>query len=196
MQHTNHGPIIPPFPMPVSLVGALVDGKPNFLAIAFFSGATSRPPTMSVILEKKHYTNKGIRETGTFSVCIPSDSQAQVMDYCGLYSGNTVDKSDLFDVFFGDLETAPMIRECPVNVECRLTEVVNIGSNNIFLGEIVGTYVREDVMTDGTPDLEKIRPILLAQKTRRYHSLGGSMAKAWDIGKSYEPKKMDEKKEQ
>ena len=191
MSHENLGPVIPPFPMPVTLVGATVDGKPNFLTIAFFSGATSRPPTMSVVLEKKHYTNRGIRESGSFSVCIPGEDQAAVTDYCGLFSGKQVDKSGLFDVFYGELKNAPMIRECPVNVECKLTRVINVGSNNIFLGEIVGTHVKEEVMTDGKPDMGKIRPFLLCHGTRTYHSLGEEIAQAWKVGKSYKPEKKE-----
>lgn len=189
MPHKNLGSVIPPFPMPVCLVGATVDGKPNFLTIAFFSGATSRPPTMSVVLEKMHHTNRGIRESGSFSLCIPGEDQVAVTDYCGLHSGTEMDKSALFDVFYGELGTAPMIRECPVNVECRLTKVVDVGSNNIFLGKIVGTYVGEDVMTDGKPDMAKIQPMILSKGSSMYHSVGEEIAKAWTIGKSYKPEK-------
>ena len=87
MDKINLGSTIPAYPMPVSLVGAHVDGKPNFLAVAWFTMVSYKPPRIAIALGKGHYTNPGIKENKTFSVCLPSEDMAEITDYCGLVSG-------------------------------------------------------------------------------------------------------------
>jgi flavin reductase (DIM6/NTAB) family NADH-FMN oxidoreductase RutF len=120
-------------PFPVVLVGANVKGKPNFLPIGWFVGAGFKPPRVAVVSSRVHYTNKGIKENKTFSVCIPSEDMVEVTDYCGCVSGSKVDKSTFFEVFYGKLKTAPMIMECPVNLECKLEKVIDAGQQEIFI---------------------------------------------------------------
>jgi flavin reductase (DIM6/NTAB) family NADH-FMN oxidoreductase RutF len=71
---------------------------------------------ISITLIEKHYTNQGIKENGCFSVNIPNTRMLKVTDYVGINSGSVIDKSTLFDVFYGKLENAPMIRETPLNL--------------------------------------------------------------------------------
>jgi flavin reductase (DIM6/NTAB) family NADH-FMN oxidoreductase RutF len=92
--------------MPVVLVGANVNGKANFLALAWFMAAAHDPPKVAVALNKAHYTNQSIKQNRTFSVCMPSEDLVQATDYCGLVSGFEADKSRVFDVFYGKLKTA------------------------------------------------------------------------------------------
>jgi flavin reductase (DIM6/NTAB) family NADH-FMN oxidoreductase RutF len=185
MEKINLGSTIPAYPMPVSLVGAHVDGKPNFLAVAWFTMAGSRPPRIAIALGKGHYTNPGIRENKTFSVCLPSEELIEVTDYCGIVSGKKTDKSKIFDLFYGDLKTAPMIKDCPLNMECRVLEIVESSLNEIFIGEIMGTYTEQRFLTDGKLDFRKMKPLILSQPDSSYWSLGEPVAKAWSIGKKY-----------
>ncbi len=76
-------------------------------------------PTISIMSGKMHYTNAGIRETGYFSVNIPTPGIVRETDYVGLVSGETVEKSNVFNSFFGSMDKAPMIEECPVNLLCK-----------------------------------------------------------------------------
>jgi flavin reductase (DIM6/NTAB) family NADH-FMN oxidoreductase RutF len=188
MDKINLGSIIPAYPMPVSLVGAHVDGKPNFLAVAWFTMVSYKPPRIAIALGRGHYTNPGIQENKTFSVCLPSEDMAEITDYCGIVSGKKVDKSEIFDLFYGELNTAPMIRDCPLNMECTLVEIVESSLNEIFIGEIVGTYTEERFLTDGKSDFKKIRPLILSQPDTTYWGLGEPLAKAWSIGKKYKAK--------
>jgi flavin reductase (DIM6/NTAB) family NADH-FMN oxidoreductase RutF len=114
MDKINLGSTVPSYPMPVSLVGAHVDDKPNFMTVAWFSMASYNPPRMAIVLGKNHYTNPGIKENKAFSVCLPSEDMAEVTDYCGIVSGKKTDKSKIFDLFYGELKTAPMIKDCPL----------------------------------------------------------------------------------
>ncbi|NIV10467.1 MAG: flavin reductase family protein, partial [Aliifodinibius sp.] len=91
------------YPLPITLVGALTDGKPNFLTIAFFAILSHLPPIVSVSLYKNHHTVRGIKESEAFSVNIPSVSMVKITDYCGIVSGRKVDKSNLFKPFYGQL---------------------------------------------------------------------------------------------
>ena len=108
---------------------------------------------------------------------------AMVMDYCVLVSGKRVDKSGLFENFYGKLGTAPMIKGCPINMECRLIQTVDFPRHDVFVGEIVETYCDEQWLTDGVVDFSKVRPILFAMNDRGYWKLGERFAQAWRIGK-------------
>jgi len=185
MDKINLGSTIPAYPMPVSLVGAYVEGKPNFLAVAWFTMASYKPPRIAITLGKGHYTNPGIKENKTFSVCLPSEDMVEITDYCGIVSGKKTDKSEIFDLFYGELKTAPLIRDCPLCMECKLVEIVESGPNEIFIGEIVGTYTEEKFMTDGKLDFRKMKPLILSQPNTSYWRLGKQVAKAWNIGKRY-----------
>jgi flavin reductase (DIM6/NTAB) family NADH-FMN oxidoreductase RutF len=189
MGKINLGSIIPAYPMPISLVGTHVNGKPNFLAVAWFTMASYKPPRISITLGKGHYSNPGIKENQTFSVCLPSEDMVEVTDYCGIVSGKKNDKSRIFDLFYGELKTAPMIKDCPLNMECKLVEIVESGLNEIFIGEIVGTYTEEKFLTDGKLDFRKMKPLILSQPDTSYWSLGEPIAKAWSIGKTYKAKR-------
>ena len=159
MDKINLGSTIPAYPMPVSLVGAYVGGKPNFLAVAWFTMVSHKPPRIAIALGKGHYTNPGIEENKTFSVCLPSEEMVKMTDYCGIVSGNKTDKSEIFDLFYGELKTAPLIKDCPLSMECKLVEFVESGLNEVFIGEIMGTYTEERFLTDGKLDFRKIPSI-------------------------------------
>jgi flavin reductase (DIM6/NTAB) family NADH-FMN oxidoreductase RutF len=181
------GAKIAPYPMPVVLVGANVKGKANFLAVAWFMAAGISPPKVAITLNKAHYTNQGIKDNKTFSVCIPADDMMKATDYCGLVSGLKADKSGVFDVFYGKLKTAPMIAECPVDLECNLDKVVDNGSHEMFVGDIVSTFTEEKYLTAGAVDIKKVKPFMLSLNDRLYYELGEPKGKAWETGKDYKP---------
>ena len=172
------------YPMPVTLVGANVGDKPNYLVAAYVGMVNSRPPMISVALSKSHYTNLGIREHGTFSVNIPSEEMVTATDYCGLVSGHKVDKSRIFETFYGKLESAPMIKECPLNLECKVVQTLQLAVDEVFIGEIVAVYCEERYLTDGLPDIKKIRPFVFSTQDGNYWKVGDHLGKAWEVGKA------------
>jgi len=178
------GPVNALYPMPTTIVGATVNARPNFLAVAHVGIMNhDTPQYVSIGLNKAHYTNAGIRENGTFSICLPSEDLVVETDYCGIVSGRKTDKAVLFDVFYGELQTAPMISQCPVCMECRLDRILDFPRHQIFIGELVQTYVQESVISEGSIDLAKIKPLLFDMNTKRYYALGGSLGDCWSIGK-------------
>jgi flavin reductase (DIM6/NTAB) family NADH-FMN oxidoreductase RutF len=176
------------YPMPCSLVGVNVGGKPNYLTVAWFSMVNFKPPYFMIALGKSHYTNPGIKETGTFSVNIPSAAMADVTDYCGLVSGKKYDKAKMFETFYGKLKTAPMIKECPFNVECKVIQTVDLPVDEIFIGECIAAYSDERYLTNGVPDMRKIAPFILSMPERKYLALGAEVGPAWEMGKKLIPK--------
>jgi len=171
----------------VCLVGANVAGKPNFEAIAWFNIADYNPYLISISSDKSHYTNKGIREHKEFSVNIPSVDMAAVTDYCGTHSGEKVDKSKIFDVFYGELKNAPMISECPINVECKLTKTIQLSRNELLIGEIAGVYIEDRYLTDAKPDLRKINPLVFEEGVGNYWKLGDHIGRIGNMEKDYKP---------
>jgi flavin reductase (DIM6/NTAB) family NADH-FMN oxidoreductase RutF len=172
------------YPMPMTLVGAMVEDKPNFMAAAWVSRVNNRPPMMAVAIGS-HHTNAGIHEHRAFSVNIPSLDMLEVTDYCGLVSGRKVDKSELFTLFYGELAHAPMIEACPVSLACRLVQAVELPSNTLFIGEIVEAFASAEVVTDGKPDIEKMRPFTLTMPDNRYWTVGEVAGRAWGSGRGY-----------
>lgn len=177
-----------PLILPVCLVGANVQGKPNFQAIAWFNMVDYDPYLIGVSSEKPHYTNKGIKENKTFSVNIPTSKMASVTDFCGLHSGGKVDKSKVFDVFYGELQTAPMITKMPINVECKLSQTIKLHHADFFIGEIVSVYIENKYLVDDKPDMKNIDPLLYEDGLNQYWSLGELIAKAFDIGNQFKLK--------
>jgi flavin reductase (DIM6/NTAB) family NADH-FMN oxidoreductase RutF len=168
------------YPMPITLVGTLVNGKPNYITIVHVG--IMDQGTVSLGMSKVHYTNAGIKENGTFSVNIPSTKLVRETDCCGLVSGKSLDKVALFRTFYGKLKTAPMIEECAVNMDCRLTETVDFPNHDVFMGQITATYCDEALLTGGTVDFSKVQPVLFVMNDRSYWMLGKKFAKAWNIG--------------
>jgi flavin reductase (DIM6/NTAB) family NADH-FMN oxidoreductase RutF len=121
------------YPMPLVLVGTEVGGKPNFMTVGWVSRVNFKPPMIAISINKAHHTPKGILENGAFSINVPTRSMVEVTDYCGLVSGRTADKSELFRTFYGELQGTPMIAECPLNMVCKLVDTVDLPSNFLFM---------------------------------------------------------------
>ena len=174
------------YPLVTALVGATVDGTPDFATVAHVGIAHLKGITLG--MGKMHLTNEGIKKNRTFSVNLPSEDMVEVTDHVGMVSGRAEDKGALFDVFFGKLDTAPMIEQCKVTMECRLIEHVDLQTHDLFVGEIVATYADTAVLTNGIVDIAKLRPLLFDMASRKYWSLGEPVAKCWSVGKDYQPK--------
>lgn len=170
------------YPMPMAIVGSVVHGKANFMAVGWISRVNFKPPMIAIALGP-HHTNKGIEEHKVFSVNIPGIPLVEKTDYCGLVSGSKTDKSEIFNVFYGDLKAAPLIKECPVCMACKVYDAVKLPFNTLFIGEIVEVFSEDRYLTDGIPDVTKIRPFTLTMPDNNYWEVGKNIGKAWSIGK-------------
>ena len=181
--------IIVLYPTPVTIVGAMVDAKANFLTIAHVGIVNhAKPYLISVSLGKAHYTNAGIKENKAFSVNIPSGDLVVETDYVGIVSGKKTDKSGVFEIFHGEMDNAPMIKSCPLSMECKLHDTYDTPTHDLFIGEIVETYADESVLSEGKVDIKKVNPLLFDMGSIKYWSLGEAVANCWSIGKKLKRK--------
>jgi flavin reductase (DIM6/NTAB) family NADH-FMN oxidoreductase RutF len=177
------------YPMPVLLIGSNVDDKPNFMAVAWGGIANGEPPMISVAIRQTRHTLKGIRQNSTFSVNIPSADMVREADYCGVTSGSTVNKVEVcrFKVFYGKLGDAPLIEQCPINLECKVMHILDLGSHSLVVGRIEESHISERCLTNDKPDVNKIKPMsYIRSPATQYQALGEVLAKAFSIGKELE----------
>lgn len=172
-------------PWTQTLLGSQVNGKVNFMALDWLTRVNYQPAMLGICVGKGHATNEAIRRTGEFSVNVPSTDMVTITDYCGITSAKNADKSGLFEVFYGELKAAPMIIACPLNIECKLVQAVDLPSNTFFIGEIRNVYSEDRYLTDKKPDPKKMRPFLLTMPDNRFWALGEQVGNAWKDGVKY-----------
>ena len=185
MEKTRIGPQTLLYPMPVLLIGANVNSKPNFMVCAWGGIANGQPPMISVAIRKDRYTGEGIRQNMAFSVNLPWADIVKEIDYCGLVTGSETDKVNdcNFKVFYGKLSNVPLVEQCPVNLECKVVHLLNLGTNSLVIGEIDEVHISDDCLTDGKPDPNKINPLtFIGAPERKYRALGMIVAEAYSIG--------------
>lgn len=185
MEKVKLGPQTLIYPMPAFLIGANVENRANFMTAAWSGIACSEPPMISVAIRHLRYTLIGVKENMTFSVNVPSVHQAKEVDYCGIVSGAKTDKTAVckFNVFYGKLETAPMVSQCPVNLECRVEHMLDLGSHVLVIGKIEEVHVSGNCFTGEHPDVNKIKPLLWTYLPANvYQGLGEVVAKAFKAG--------------
>lgn len=177
------GPFI--VPMPAVLVGAIVEGKPNFMPAAFVGITNYKPPIIACGLSPTHYTSEGIVTSKCFSINLPSAELVEAVDWCGLTSGRKTDKSATFSVTPGDVTGAPLVDECRLTAECRLLQTVPFAVDTVFFGEVVAVYVDDTALAGGAPDWQKVAPMLFTFPDSGYWRLGERVAQAWSVGKGF-----------
>ncbi|WP_424355329.1 flavin reductase family protein [Methanobacterium sp. MBAC-LM] len=177
-----------PFPVPICIAGTMINGKANYATYGSF-GLLSPRPEMYIYIgsQESRHTNTGIKENGYFSVNIPSEEQMQKTDYVGLVSGHNTDKSTIFNSFFGSVDKAPMIKECPVNMLCKLVKTADLPNREIFFGEVLESYVNKECINNGILNFEKINPLLFTMNgpgNASYWKLGNIVGDAYKEGKT------------
>jgi flavin reductase (DIM6/NTAB) family NADH-FMN oxidoreductase RutF len=185
MEKNKMGPGALLFPMPAVLVGGRAkDGRVNFTTIAWAGVVNSMPPMIGAGIRKSRFIHELIMESGVFSVNIPSHEQAAEVDYCGCVSGRKQDKASRcgFTVFYGGLENAPLIEECPMNITCRVEKIVELPSHDYFIGAVAEIYRNADPASGPGDEMEKISPLVFMGT--HYSRVQGNLGKAFSVGKN------------
>lgn len=162
-------------PSPVWVVGTYdKDGRPNYMTAAWGGICCSRPPCVYVSLREATYSHGNIVARGAYTVSVPGEEYWREADYLGVASGRDTDK--VADTGLTAAEStavdAPYVEEFPLALECRVLETVKLGLHTMFVGEIMDVKADEDVLTDGAPDIQKIRPIIFGAGDHGYHTVG------------------------
>ncbi|HWI54577.1 MAG TPA: flavin reductase family protein [Desulfobacteria bacterium] len=149
-------------PVPTVLVSCQAeDGRQNLITIAWTGIMNSVPPTVYIGVQPARFSHGIIKEAGEYVINIPSADIARQVDYCGITSGREVDKfaeTGLTPVSASEVK-APLIKECPVNIECKVKQILNLGSHDAFIAEVVSVHYDENILdANGRPDMAKIKP--------------------------------------
>lgn len=151
------------YPLPVVMVSvADKDGKNNIITIAWTGTICSNPPMVSISVRPERYSYDILKETGEFVINLTTKDLTYATDYCGVKSGRDVDKFKEMGLtpLPGKEVKAPLIAESPVNIECKVTQVIPLGSHDMFLAEVVAVHVDEKYMDEkGKFHLDKAEPI-------------------------------------
>ncbi|HUV37805.1 MAG TPA: flavin reductase family protein [Patescibacteria group bacterium] len=160
-------------PVPVVLVACTHEelGR-NLLTIAWCGVDCSDPPTIHVSVRPSRHSYRMIRESECFTVNIPTKNLLREVDLCGTVSGKFGDKFERSGLtpMPGTEVAAPIVAECPINLECRVREVIELGLHHMFIGEIVAKHADPDVLKDGDLDFHRIP--LISYVHGEYWSLG------------------------
>ena len=177
----NIGNALALYPTPLVVVGAMVDGKPNWVLVGHL-GIIGHDRVM-VSLARTHYTNRGIKATGTLSINIVDEALLPSADHAGCVSGAKEDKSALFDYTIGE-SGAPMINQAPVVMECTVDDIYTTPGFESFICKIENTFAEENVLTgEGKINYHALKPVLFEMPTYEYLRTGDVIAKCMSFGK-------------
>jgi len=148
------------YPVPAVMVTCGPYDAANIITLAWVGTVCSKPPTIGISIRPSRYSHGLIKEQSEFVVNLPTRDLLHDTDYCGMVSGREVYKfaqTGLTPVRASVVDTA-LIAECPVNMECRVTQTLSLGSHDLFLGEVVAVHADELVLDDqGDLDLGRCR---------------------------------------
>jgi flavin reductase (DIM6/NTAB) family NADH-FMN oxidoreductase RutF len=151
-------------PVPVVMVSCEAPGfRRNIITLAWVGNVCSDPPLISISMRPERYSYAIIKESQEFVINIPSRAMLRATDYCGVVSGRDVDKFSQTGLTAvpGQLVKAPMIEEAPLNIECRLKQVIPLGVHDLFIAEVLLAHVNEDCLNEkGQLDLEKMQGVV------------------------------------
>lgn len=175
------------YPLPAVMVStADTKGKDNIITVAWTGTVCTNPAMVYISVRPERYSYPMLRESKEFVINLTTEKLARATDWCGVRSGRDVDKWKEMGLTRGKavkLNYAPTIEQCPVNIECKVTEVKELGSHHMFLAEVLAVQVEERYMRkDGKFELNATG--LIAYSHGEYFTLGKSRGTfGWSVKK-------------
>ncbi|MBO4213562.1 MAG: flavin reductase family protein [Lachnospiraceae bacterium] len=139
------------YPLPVVMVSTGSDSiRPNIITVAWAGTICSNPPMLSISVTKERFSHNIIRDTGEFVVNLVTEELIRACDYCGVKSGRDVDKFKEMNLTAAPSKEvkAPQIKESPVSIECKVREIKELGSHDMFIAEVVNVRVNDKYMDE------------------------------------------------
>ena len=167
-------------PTPVVLVSCADHENPekkDMVTLAWAGTVNSEPPMVSVSIRKERYSHGMVMNSGEFVINLVDEDMCKATDFCGVRSGRDVDKAKETGLHYcaaEGMETAPAVEESPASLSCKVRQVIELGSHDMFLAEIVAIRIRKDLLDEkGSLHMEKAR--LIAYSHGLYQKLGEVM---------------------
>ena len=167
------------YPLPAVLVSvADREGNANILTVAWSATICTNPPMLSISVRPERYSYAMLVETGEFVVNLTTEELAFATDFCGVRSGRDIDKFEYLRLTKekASVVRAPLIGECPVNIECKVNKIEKLGSHHVFIADVAAVHAGEEYMDgNGRFDLALAKPIVYCHG--EYYSLGKRLGK-------------------
>lgn len=174
------------FPMPAVLIAAEHEGRRGLITVAWIGIASGTPATIGMAVRATRNTLELIKASGEFTVNVPRVGMEAQVDFCGIVSGRDTDKfaATGLTAVPGSVVAAPIVAECPFNLECHVVGIQEMGEYRLVTGEIVETHADEDILTaDGKGvDVGLLDPLAYIPGAREYRGLTAKVADAYDVG--------------
>ena len=166
------------YPLPAVMVStADRNGEDNIITVAWTGTVCTNPDMLYISVRPERYSYQRIRESGEFAVNLTTERLAKATDWCGVRSGRDADKWKETGLTRGKaerLQFAPVIEECPVNIECRVTEVKELGSHHMFLADVVAVHADRRYMDERNKfHLEQADPVVYSHGV--YYACGEAL---------------------
>jgi flavin reductase (DIM6/NTAB) family NADH-FMN oxidoreductase RutF len=171
-------------PLPVTLVTCRAregeSAADNIIPLSWVGIVDYKPHAVNICIGKRKYSDRLIAERGEFGMCVASVELMESVDRCGCTHGDQTDKfamTGLTKAAASKID-APLIAECPICLECRVTRTVDLDTHRMFIAEVLCTHVREELLkADGSPDLERMN--ILCYADDEYWALGRRLQKLY-----------------
>ena len=152
------------YPLPAVMV-SVTDGKENdnIITVAWVGTICTNPPMVYISVRPERYSYQMIKDTGEFVINLTTEKLAYATDFCGVKSGKNFDKFKETGLTKepADIVKAPMIKESPVSIECRVKEIKELGSHHMFIADVVAVHADEHYMDENNKfELNKSRPLI------------------------------------
>ena len=147
------------YPNPIIMVSCSDGTKDNIITLAWVGTVCSNPPLISISIRPSRYSHGLISSSKEFVINIPNEEMVAACDFCGTKSGRDIDKFKELGLTKekGLRVNAPLIKECPINIECKFRQIIHLGTHDMFIGEVVSVNADEEVIySDGEIDYEKV----------------------------------------
>lgn len=155
------------YPVPCVMVSCAGEtGKPNIITVAWAGTVNSEPPMVAIGVRPSRHSYTLIKQTGEFVVNVPSVALAEAADFCGIKSGRDTNKfaaMNLTPAAARKLKKAPLIKEAPLNLECKVRQSLMLGTHELFIGEVVAVHADEEILNEkGQIDAGKGKLLVLS----------------------------------
>ena len=168
------------YPIPAVMVSCQREGeKPNIITVAWAGNVCSSPAMLSISVRKERYSYDILKETGEFVVNLTNRKLAAATDWCGVRSGRDYNKFKEMHLTAeaADVVKAPMIAESPLNIECKVVEIKELGSHDMFLAEVVAVHGDERYFDHSTGLFQLNQAELITYSHGKYYALGEKIGK-------------------
>ncbi len=186
MEKVEAGNYIPP--CPIALIGSKSGDQVNFMTCAWFTRLEQNPYLFGISIQKKHFTHQAIMKNKCFSINIPPVDFIPRVDAVGMLSGKEYDKGEVFDVFYGDNENAPMVDGSILSFECEVVNSVSLveadeaypSEHTLFIGEVKNVWVNKKALKGNALDFKTMEPIIWALSPNSYFTIGENKGRAFN----------------